>query len=140
MGFELLELTTVGLPFCGFKILAGICFNPLLTVLGVLDLVVNVVNLVGLVALKRRPLPACCLALLLRVVRGPRWQELGTSIDVLVSFAIVALMIGAGALGGLNPMRLQVWNVCVILNVLGAGLGRVSQSWRDLASKPQPAA
>ena len=48
-------------------------------------------------------------------------------------FALVALMIGAGRLRSMPAGRLAVWNACVILNVLGAGLGRFGDSWRKLS-------
>ncbi|APR85494.1 Hypothetical protein A7982_10843 [Minicystis rosea] len=146
---ELFEVLTVGLPFCGFKILAGALlvgrsevasarlFGTALVCLGVLDALINGVNLVGLVAQGRRLLAACSFSLLLSTWRRPpasaqRWRDLGDALDVLFSFVLVAVMIGAGQLRALPPERLAVWNVCVILNVLGAGLGRFGEAWENL--------
>jgi hypothetical protein len=138
---DLLEVLTVGLPFCGFKILTGLSLadsaaifplgllGGLLVGLGVLDAIINAVNLAGLLINGRRPLAACSFALALR----PRWRELGNALDVFLSFALVALMIGAGRLRSLPPDQLSTWNACVILNVLGAGLGRFGDSLRNLS-------
>jgi hypothetical protein len=139
---DLLEVLTVGLPFCGFKVLAGLSFagpaGAFLVALGVLDGLINGANLAGLLAKDRRPLAACSLAFAARALRAPsgpprKWHDLGSSLDVLLSFALVALMIGGGRLGSMPPVRLSAWNACVILNVLGAGLGRIGDSLRDLA-------
>lgn len=147
---DLLEVLTVGLPFCGFKVLAGLslagsaaawALKPLgafLVGLGILDGLINGANLAGLLVQGRRPMAECSLAFALRPFGGPsrpaeKWRDLGNSLDVLLSFALVALMIGAGRLRSLPPGRLTAWNACVILNVLGAGLGRFGDSWRRLA-------
>jgi len=141
MGMELLEVATIGLPFCGFKVLAGLSLGGLagaaLVALGAVDAVINLVNLGGLLAARRRPLAACALALAAGGLRGggapAPWRDLGAALDVALSFALVALMIGLGRLGALPRASLAVWNACVILNVLGAGLGRVGASLRGLA-------
>lgn len=138
---DLLEVLTVGLPFCGFKILAGLSLGGagwLLVGLGVLDAVINLVNLAGLLAYRTRPMAACTLALATYPFRGTgaspqKWLDLGNSLDVLLAFALVAVMIGFGRLGAMPAERLAVWNACVILNVLGAGLARFGASVRDLA-------
>jgi hypothetical protein len=146
---DLLEVLTVGLPFCGFKILTGLSladsaaappaiFGRVLVALGVLDGLVNAVNLGGLLIRGRRPMAACSFAFAARALRAPRgspqkWLDLGNSLDVLVSFALVALMIGFGRLRSMPPGRLAAWNACVIFNVLGAGLGRFGLSLRGLS-------
>lgn len=147
---DVFEVLTVGLPFCGFKILAGLSLTgsaaaaPLrllgvfLIGLGVLDGIINGVNLAGLLVNRRRPMPACSLAFATRPFRKPssslaKWHDLGNSLDVLLSFALVALMLAYGRLRSMPPDRLAAWNACVILNVLGAGLGRFGDSVRNLA-------
>lgn len=142
---DLLEVVAVGLPFCGFKVLAGLALTPFsrilglaLVGLGVLDGLINAVNLVWLCVRRRRALDACFLAFATRPFRrasghAPRWHDFGNSLDVLLSFALVALMIGGGFLREMPSHRLTLWNACVILNVLGAGLLRFSSSLRGLA-------
>lgn len=44
-------------------------------------------------------------------------------------------MVGGGGLARLSPGEMVVWQVCVILNVLGAGLGRVAASVRRLGAR-----
>lgn len=129
------EILTVGLPFCAFKIIAGLGLNQIwLTVWGALDLAINSTNLLSLVVRRKRLLDACLLSLIVRAVKKPvreeksEWQDLGNSVDVLLSFALVAFMLGGGFLAALAPAHLMVWNISVILNVLGAGSTRLSQS------------
>jgi hypothetical protein len=151
---ELLEVLTVGLPFCGFKVLTGLSLadsaapavrlaGALLVLLGAVDALINLVNLAGLLASGRRPTGDCLFALATRPFHAPNrpaqaWRDFGNSLDVLLSFALVALMIGGGRLRGMPGDRLAVWNACVILNVLGAGLGRFGESLRNL-SRPAAA-
>jgi hypothetical protein len=141
--FELLEVLTIGLPFCGFKVLAGLslagALGMVLVALGVIDALINLINLVGLLILRRRPLSACLFAVVLSWRRPLHtWRDLGNSVDVLLSFSLVAFMIAASRLGSLSTQQLAVWNACVILNVLGAGLGRFGQSLRNVRTPLHP--
>lgn len=139
---ELLEVLTVGLPFCAFKLLTGGLMVsitgpapaigvPLLG-LGIADLGINAVNAGGLALSGRRPLPPCTLAAITRALRGSRpvwvWQEVGASMDVLLSMSIVAGIIGAGWIPLFSPRSLDLWNLAVITNVLGAGVARLGAS------------
>lgn len=135
----ILEILTIGLPFCAFKILSGLYWKQYwLTALGFIDLLINCSNLITLIFLKKRIMDACLLSLLTRkIMASPeaqknRWQDLGNSIDVFVSFSIVALMIGGNFLKNLSPVDMNIWNVSVILNVFGAGYSRVLTSVRNL--------
>ena len=142
---DLLEVIAVGFPFCGFKVLAGLALAPFSQVLGLalvglgaLDGLINAANLVSLCVRRRRVMDACFLAFATRPFRkgsSPegRWQDFGNSLDVLLSFALVALMIGGGFLRAMPPRQLTLWNACVILNVLGAGLLRFNSSLRGLS-------
>ena len=56
------------------------------------------------------------------------WAELGTSIDVLLSMTLVALVIGLGGIAKMTPIMLTTWNIAVIANVLGAGVARFGHS------------
>jgi hypothetical protein len=134
-----LEIITIGLPFCSFKIVTGIFLNqPWLTALGFIDLVINLTNLVTLFLLKRRIIDSCLLSFLTRLLRKPtqlakaKWQDLGNSLDVLLSFSLVAYMIGSGFIKDLPTDYLSLWNISVILNVFGAGFSRLEISIRNL--------
>jgi hypothetical protein len=138
---DIFEVITVGFPFCGFKILSGLVmrwsfegptgrfFALLLIGLGVIDLLINALNLLGLVVLNRRVLRAC----LFDIFMHPdwTWPDLGNSLDVLLSFTLVALVIGKGMLRQMTPEQLSTWDICVIFNVIGAGLSRLGSSLKS---------
>lgn len=134
------EVVTVGLPFCAFKILTGLILlatpgvrwlGYALILLGAIDLALNLVNLASL-ALRNRRLGGVCLTDILqrRSGRGASRQDLGIAFDVFLSFGLVALVIGFGLLSRLPKETLPLWNVAVVLNVLGAGIGRLLSALR----------
>jgi hypothetical protein len=134
-----LEILTIGLPFCAFKIVTGLFFHQYwLVALGALDLFINAINFLALVFLKRRVLDACSLSFLVRLIKKPvigmkpKWQDLGNSIDVLLSFSLVAIVIGGGFIKQLPADHLSLWNLAVILNVFGAGSSRLTASIKNL--------
>jgi uncharacterized membrane protein len=139
MFMNALEIITIGLPFCAFKCLTGLYYRQhWLVALGIVDLVINFINLVSVIYRKNRVLDACFISFLVRLIKKPHtdvktlWQDLGNSSDVLLSFILVATVIGTGAISLLPPDHLQLWNMAVILNVLGAGSGRLSASLKNL--------
>lgn len=149
---ETLEVVSVGLPFCVFKLAGAAVFRPMggawsaagtaLLALGAIDLLFNGANLAGLVLIRRRVFDACFLSfaagLFVRRTGRPRrrLQDLGNSVDVMISFSLVAYLVGAGRLSLLSPSLLSCWNAAVVLNVLGAGLGRFTESVRGLSAEP----
>jgi len=139
MFMECIEILTIGLPFCAFKLISGIMFNQLwLILLGGIDLAINFGNLISLIFKKKRLMDACLFSFIIRRLKKShpqsptKWQDLGNSIDVMVSFTIVALMIGGNYLKELPELDMRIWNLSVILNVFGAGYGRVSYSIKNL--------
>ena len=62
---------------------------------------------------------------MLLVRRTPRASDVGSALDTVVAFSLVAAMIAASALAELKPAVLSAWNVAVILNVIGAGALRL---------------
>ena len=136
---QFIEILTIGLPFCAFKIITGLLFRfHWLTILGMMDLVINVTNLISLVIAKKRFTDACLLSLFIRKIKRPSidtkplWQDLGNSLDVLLSFSIVAIMIAGNHLKEIPTEHMLLWNISVILNVFGAGLSRVKDSLHKL--------
>jgi hypothetical protein len=126
------EILTVGLPFCVFKLLTGLIaagaprLAPVgyaLLALGAVDLVLNAINLVALCTLRRR-ISAVCLAQVVLGRRAAR-DDLGLAVDVFLSFSLVAVVIGFGLLLRLPRWALSIWNLAVVLNVVGAGVGRL---------------
>ena len=134
------EIVTVGLPFCAFKVLTGLVlvhtaalrpFGVALVALGVIDLGINLTNLFALLVAHRRLTGVCLADVVLRWLgrNGPH-ADLGLAIDVFMSFVLVAVVIGAGLLAHLPRWALVSWNVAVVVNVLGAGLGRLVAALR----------
>lgn len=139
MFMHALEIITIGLPFCAFKCITGLYYNQWwLVALGVIDLVINFINLLSVIFRKKRVMDACFFSYIIRLVRKPEahvkplWQDFGNSVDMLVSFILVATVIGAGDIGKLPPDHLNAWNIAVIFNVLGAGSGRLTASLKNL--------
>ena len=144
-GLALLEILTVGLPFCAFKVLFGgflvriggalaIGVGTVLAVLGAIDAVLNTINLASWLARRRRAAPICSLSWLVHRARPgapeTRADALGTALDVLLAFALVAAAVGGGLLPRFDPTALSIWNVAVVVNVLGAGVLRVAAALR----------
>ncbi len=133
---SLAEVVTVGLPFCAFKLLTGLTLWPSLPIvgaaliaLGSCDVLLNLGNLLSLLLRGERKVAVCTFdALALRTSARP--PDLGIALDVFVSFVIVAAVIGAGLLARFSSRELLLWNLSVILNVLGAGGGRLLSSLR----------
>ncbi|HEY4057943.1 MAG TPA: hypothetical protein VGM39_15115 [Kofleriaceae bacterium] len=132
------EILTVGMPFCVFKLLTGLialrspALAPLgyaLLALGSVDLLLNVANLFALLATGKR-IGAVCLTdvLLRRLASGD--SELGLAVDVFLSFGLVAIVIGFGLILRIPTWAVPIWNIAVVLNVLGAGVGRVFEALR----------
>ncbi len=129
------EIVTVGLPFCAFKALTGLALlaTPTLRFVGfpllalaAVDLVFNVANLGSLLVARKRLGSVCLLELLTRHFdKQEGHDDLGLALDLFLSFVLVAIVIGFGMLPKLPSGTLPLWNVAVILNVLGAGFGRL---------------
>lgn len=142
MFMQTLEILTIGLPFCAFKCLAGLYLQQYwLVALGVVDLGINLWNLMFLFLKRRRAFDACFFSFLVCFLKRPTreteiyWKDFGNSVDVIVSFAIVAFIIGAGHIQQLPQSSLQLWNIAVILNVIGAGSSRLTASLQNLREK-----
>lgn len=136
-----LEIITIGLPFCGFKVVSGLFFHQYwLVALGILDLIINIINFCSVIFLKKRSFDACFISFLIRILKRPsqdqraKWQDFGNAIDVLLSFILVALMIGGGGIKEIPSNHLIFWNIFVIMNVIGAGYGRLLSSISNLKS------
>lgn len=139
-----LEVVSVGFPFCAFKVLTGLIFFAMpygaalgvaLIALGLVDAALNLINLAGFVfGRDERLVSACVLHRITRAIRPAdrAWDELGLSLDTMLSFALVAVVIGGGLLVHLAKPALDVWSVSVVMNVLGAGLGRLTESLRKI--------
>ncbi|MFO0667882.1 MAG: hypothetical protein U0174_28270 [Polyangiaceae bacterium] len=137
---------TVGLPFCAFKVLTGLVLIDLppfawlgypLVVLGAVDALLNSTNLASLLVLRRRTSGVCLSDVLVAKLTKTKGRgDLGLAIDVFVSFVLVAVVIGFHLLRRMPAWALSVWDTAVVLNVLGAGIGRLLAALRQ-RSEPQ---
>ena len=129
----LVEIITVGLPFCASKLIAGLhwlSLSPLLyglVALGALDTLLNLVNAGSVAIAGRRVAPICLTDALFKRAGS---TDLGTALDVALSFSLVAVMVGSGAIPTLAAPMLSGWNVSVVLNVLGAGALRLADAFK----------
>ena len=137
-----ISILTIGFPFVVFKFLLGmVSLNmpsiPLhnfigytLFILGFIDALINLINFIFLFIFRRYFTEVCSLTILLsklfkNSVHFESWKEFGTSLDVMLSFTLVALMVGADLFSYLPPAYIKVWSISVVINVLGAGLSRM---------------
>lgn len=143
-GSLLLAELTIGFPFIGYKFAAAMLLftaseSPLMRALGcaflalaIADFAFNTINLAALTFLGHRVVPVCLLSWLIGL--SPlrhRFSDLGEALDVMLSFGIVALVVGINlfpALLAISPVCFYVWNACTVTNVLGAGIARLSTS------------
>ena len=135
----LVEALSVGVPFGAFKVICGMHLGGLpgwgLAALGVVDLALNGINGLSVAIIGRQVAPVCVFHGLARAI-VPRYADVGTALDAVQSFALVAVMIGAHQLMLLPPATLNWWNAMVVLNVLGAGALRFAQALET--SHPTP--
>ena len=138
LSFLFLELI-VGLPFIGYKIFAGLIIwnmypdqktadvaGTFFFVLGWGDLCVHAINWYGIFFRGKRILPVCLLAIANRKL--PCFmlrEEIGEAVDMMISFGIVAAVVGNGLFVFLEPYQIQLWNCCTVFNILGAGISQL---------------
>lgn len=141
---EKLDIITIGLPFAAFKILAGIALkgisgdanNPMGWILiawGIVDFIINMVNLLSLTAAGKKLMSTCAMSFIFRSSS----EEVGAALDVMMSFTLVAIMVGGNLLKYLTPLQLNIWSMSVVLNVLGAGISRIKASIANLKNTEQ---
>ena len=149
----LLAELTIGFPFIGYKLLAslllksaggqggGITVTEILAafflVLAVTDLAFNLVNLMALVFVGQRLGPVCFLSWVCRhTPLKKRYNDIGEALDTMLSFSIVAIVVGVNLFPNLIAMSpadgpkvyFILWNTCTVANVLGAGIARLQGS------------
>lgn len=101
---------------------------------GGLDIVINV----GSVLLPKR-CSYCLLSNLGRQLQRRGWYAKGEAVllgvDTLLSFTIVAAMIGFGALPLQPAVAGTIWNIAVICNVLAVGLVQIRDALRESSQR-----
>ena len=137
--FQVLAVLTIGFPFVGYKILCGVVIHRLyehpaadvlalmFIVWGLLDLFLNAMSLHAICCHGHTRYPYCLLALLARRQAFlSKWGgDAGDALDMLLSFSIVAWVVGQGLFGYMDGSQLKIWNICTVVNVLGAGISRL---------------
>ena len=145
----------VGLPFVGYKIFAGLIIwnmypdSPVARVVGSFffvlgwgDMCVHAVNLFGVFFKGKRLLPVCILAIVNRKMRCfALREEIGEAVDMMISFAIVATVVGNELFVFLEPYQIKLWNCCTVFNILGAGISQLQATlrteWREQHEKAE---
>ena len=132
---RLVDVVLTGVPFAIYKAGTGSVLLPLgYPILGTLFMIWGVVDLLmNLINLWLPEKVACCsLAGFGRLFsRKPGdWNERMLALDMFFSFTIVAAMLWFGGLALLDPRLGKVWDLAVVLNVMGAGATRVYESMR----------
>ena len=146
----LLAELTIGFPFIGYKLLAAVLLltmfetPPMLALAGLflalagVDLVLNTVNLLALVVCGHRLVPVCLLSWVIgHTPLKRRFSDLGEALDVMLSFGIVACVVGINLFPQLMAVSMAcfyLWNACTVANVLGAGIARLTASLRTAAN------
>lgn len=140
---------TIGLPFAAFKILFGLAMPNIwhgnlfyalgitLVALGTADLAVNILNSLSYLFRARALMQVCVLANIFHLfgrkeIPGSKHRirsaDFGTALDVMLSFTLVALAVGLNLLQRFGESERQLWNLGVVINVLGAGISRIMVS------------
>ncbi len=140
--FLILSILTIGFPFVGYKILGGIVISRLyqgswiagaLAVLfivwGLIDLFLNAVSLHAVSCRGNLNYPVCLLSVVSK--KHPvlsKWRDSGEALDIMLSFMIVAVVVGQNLFVFMDGAQVKLWNICTVVNVLGAGIARLGAS------------
>jgi predicted membrane-bound mannosyltransferase len=124
---RIFEAAVTGLPFCIFKFSAGwLIASAGNKFLGWLVMGWAAVDLAfNLAALMTERVSVCLLSNVGRWTGNRRGEDLFLALDTFLSFAIVAALIGFRLIRQMPDPWLSLWDLAVVLNVLGAGLARV---------------
>jgi hypothetical protein len=137
--FEIFAIFTIGFPFVFYKIIVGsLCLDKpffiigyFLISLGVIDFLFNVSSLIRIIFCGRADFPVCFFDYISKKISKNKainqdfWQNIGTAIDVMLSFSLVSIMVGNNLFYLLSKAELVIWNYGTATNLLGAGLSRI---------------
>lgn len=140
--FLILSILTIGFPFVGYKILGGIVISRLydgsllakaaalfFIVWGLIDLLLNAVSLHAVSCRGNLHYPVCLLSIVSK--KHPvlsKWRDSGEALDIMLSFTIVAVVVGQNLFVLMDGAQVKLWNICTVINVLGAGIARLGSS------------
>lgn len=142
--FLILSILTIGFPFVGYKILAGIIINNLYSgiiayviaavfiVWGFIDFFLNTISFHAVCWRGNTQYPVCLLSIVARKHHVlSKWKDAGEALDIMLSFCIVAMVVGYALFPYLDGSQVKIWNVCTVINVLGAGIARLGATITD---------
>lgn len=136
--FLILSILTIGFPFVCYKILGGIIISRIydsifadalglfLIVWGLVDFALNAISLHAVSCRNNLHYPVCLLSMISR--KHPvlsKWKDVGEAMDVMLSFLIVAFVVGQNLFIYMDGGQVKLWNACTVINVLGAGIARL---------------
>ena len=140
--FLILSILTIGFPFVGYKILAGVVISRLFEgsslaetaavlfiVWGLIDLFLNAINLHAVCCRGKLRCPVCLLSIVSK--KHPalsKYRDSGEALDIMLSFTIVAFVVWQNLFTLMNAAQVKLWNICTVVNVLGAGIARLGTS------------
>ncbi len=140
--FLILSILTIGFPFVGYKILGGIVINRLydgsllaeigailFIVWGLIDLLLNAISLHAVSCRGNLHYPVCLLSIVSKKHSVlSKWRDSGEALDIMLSFMIVAFVVGQNLFPLMDGSQVKLWNICTVVNVLGAGIARLGAS------------
>lgn len=134
--------TTIGLPFCAFKILFGavavslgvegsdlpIClFGWMVIVWAAIDGIMNLIRMGNEFQGKDSPIEFCTLAQIGRIFHRPKFF---LSLDTFISFSIICFMLWSGWIKRLDVMESYLWYAATTLNLLSVSLVQLWMEYR----------
>lgn len=139
--YNILSVVSVGFPFAAYKFLAGdaiknlsggspagIFFFYLFIIWAAIDFLLNFNALMSVIISGKYPKNVCILAVIENKIKyADKIHGIGVAIDLFLSFCIVAWVVGGNLFGALSPGYIYIWNASTVLNVLGAGIARLSE-------------
>jgi len=79
----------------------------------------------------KRYMPVCVLAIVNHKMRCfTLREEIGEAVDMMISFAIVATVVGSELFVFLEPYQIKLWNCCTVFNIMGAGVSQLQATLR----------
>lgn len=96
---------------------------------GFVDFILNAFSLYAVSCKGNMNYPVCLLSVFCKKHRVlSKWQDSGEALDVMLSFIIVAVVVGQNLFVFMDGSQVKLWNICTVVNVLGAGIARLGAS------------
>ena len=140
--FLILSILTIGFPFVGYKILAGIVVSRLFEgallaemasvlfiVWGLIDLLLNTISLHAVCCRGKLHYSVCLLSIISKKHSAmSKYRDFGEALDIMLSFMIVSFVVWQNLFTLMDETQVKLWNICTVVNVLGAGIARLGTS------------